>query len=143
MRPENGHRSVDTAVEQEWYKKFNRIDGDQDLRPGVYRLVALDQPRASAPALIHRVCGDDATGTLYVGASDCLRNRISSLVATNRQDQYRHSPHKPLAPQLSALFPTNRLAFSWEFSEDPWGREIELLEAYLSEFGELPPHNRR
>src|SRR5216683_3721801 len=96
---------MDSAMEEEWWRQFDLPSGERDLRPGVYRLIGLDDTVDSTPAVIHRACGDDATGTLYIGASSCLRDRIASWVMTNRPDIFRSAPSKPFAARLAVFFP--------------------------------------
>ena len=123
------------AIEQKWWE---RLEGG---RRGVYRLVALSNATSLTPAPLNRVCGTDETGTLYIGGSDKpLKDRLGALVTTIRAD-YKGEPHRPLSKPLSARFPANLLAMSWEYNDDPWWREARLLMAYEQEFGERPPNN--
>jgi hypothetical protein len=124
---------ISEAIESQWWKEL------EPNRPGVYRLVALDANGNPMP--LNRVCGTDETGTLYIGASNRpLLNRLGSLVKTNRAD-YASRPHRQLSIPLGNLFPEDRLAITWEYTEVPWQRESELLMAYEAQFGELPPNN--
>jgi hypothetical protein len=68
--------------------------------------------------------------------------RLSSLIKEHHPD-FKSNPHKALSAPMSARFPVERLAFTWEFAGDPWKRETELFDAYVAEFGELPPNNHR
>jgi hypothetical protein len=129
--------------DDEWWRRF-RLEqpNEYDLRPGVYRLIALNDTNTITPENISRVCGSDPTGTLYIGAASILMYRVSDLVKEHHPS-FKSGPHKPLSARLAARFPITNLAISWEFSDDPWTHERTLLEAYLAEFGELPPHNDR
>lgn len=140
-----GHLSAGSApqLRMNGWETTRLESGAWDQRAGVYRLIGLEDTTGLSPAVIQRVCGNDVTGTLYIGAAEVLRNRIGSLVQTLRPDIFRSAPHKSLTAKLAARFPTDSLAISWEFSDRPWDRENELLQAYVAEFGELPPHNRR
>jgi hypothetical protein len=123
------------AVEKSWWESLAR-------RAGVYRLVALRDDTTFVPMPLNRVCGVDDTGTIYIGQTDKqLIERLGALVKTHRKD-YRSSPHRRLSSTLAASFPSERLAFTWEYTSPPaWKREAELLSAYEHEFGELPPNN--
>jgi hypothetical protein len=90
---------------------------------------------------LNRVCGVDETGTLYIGRSqESLLNRLASLIATHHHG-FTAAPHRKLCKGLAALFPDDKLAFSWEATDDPKLRESKLLWAYEDVFGELPPIN--
>ena len=123
------------AIEKRWWEQV------QQGRTGVYRLIALADSSDFTPALLCRVCGTDETGTLYVGASkQSLANRLGSLVMTHRPE-YTSKTRAPLSRKLDERFPPGKLAMSWEFTDEPWQREAELLSAYEEAFGELPPRN--
>jgi hypothetical protein len=126
-------------VGDEWWRGF-QIGDVWDEAAGVYRLVGLQEK--DAPIIIDRIGGRDDTGTLYIGAASCLMYRISALVKEHHPS-FKAGAHKALSEKLKALFPPERLAISWEFADDAWARERELLATYLAEFGELPPHNDR
>jgi hypothetical protein len=66
--------------------------------PGVYRLVALDPNDVSAPSLLGRVCGNDPSGTLYIGCATWLRRRLGQL-----------GPHEHASPTRTV---TQRRAYS-------------------------------
>lgn len=123
---------IGEAIKKEYWKTL-------DKKPGVYRLIAIDE--YGKPARLPRVCGTDESGTLYIGASSHpLLNRLGSLVMTHSA-AYRSKPHRKLSTKLSQCFPESRLAMTWEYSEEPLDREAELLKAYEAQFGELPPNN--
>lgn len=46
---------------------------------GVYRLIGLAINEAVSPATIGRACGDDSTGTLYLGESGWLNERLNQM----------------------------------------------------------------
>lgn len=113
--------------------------------PGVYRLVAVDP--GGNPVAIRRVCGDDASGTLYMGQGGSVFGRIGLLRRTLRPD-YKPGDHPAgirylrigrLKTRLDLPF----LATSCALSEPPDQAEGRLIESYVAEFGELPPLNRR
>jgi hypothetical protein len=122
------------AMELKWYDQIDRE------KMGVYRLIALE-PDGKTHAKLPRICKVDATGTLSIGGSESLRNRMGALVKTHRVD-YLSKPHRSLCARLAKDFPYDRLAFAWEYSESPWERERKLHELYEDEFGELPPMDR-
>lgn len=123
------------AIEIRWWEQV------PENRKGVYRLIALNEASNFMPAPLSRVCGTDETGTLYIGASkQSLANRLASLVMTHRSD-YKVKPRAPLSKLLRERFPADKLAMSWEYTEEPWQREADLLMAYEEAFGELPPRN--
>jgi hypothetical protein len=124
---------ISEAIENRWWDKL------ESKKTGVYRLIALGENGEPIP--LNRVCGTDATGTLYIGATDRpLLNRLGSLVKTHRTD-YVGKPHRELPVTLSEYFPDGRLGMTWEYTNFPWQREAELLTAYEAKFGELPPNN--
>lgn len=119
-----------------------------DLKPGagVYRLVALDG--SDGRVRIPRVCGEDRSGTLYIGAANSLEGRVCGLRATLRPQDYKSSSHQAgllllRGTRMHSAFPTEILATIWALAEDPRGTERELIAAYVREFGEGPPLNRQ
>jgi hypothetical protein len=133
---------LNEAVKQEWWRSFWHTP-EAYRGGGVYRLIGLANAIDLAPALIRRVCGDDPEGTLYIGHSVKLGNRLDNLIKTHQPNLRRTNPHKPLLDRLADRFPAELLAVSWEQSNTPWGRERELITAYCAEFGERPPHNQQ
>jgi hypothetical protein len=120
---------------------------------GVYRLIGLDG--AGKPAILDRICGNDRTGTLYIGYEGknfMIRSRLSKLVRSLREPRsytyneehnagYRLRRH----PMLSQRFPKDRLAITWCYtdSEFCYLAEQSLLDAYFTSFGDTPPLNRK
>jgi hypothetical protein len=131
---------IGVASKDKYWEQFERQKNDAK---GVYRLISLQGLDNFAPEPLHRVCGIDETGTLYIGAAErSLFNRVSSLVITHRMD-YKSTPHKPLSPRLAERFGEMMLAISWEYTETPFEREQQLLVNYEALFGELPPANNQ
>jgi hypothetical protein len=126
---------ITEAIEVEWWKQI------RSESMGVYRLIALRKVDSLVPAELPRVCQVDETGTLSIGATESLMNRLGSLVKTQRVD-YRSKPHRALCERLAKDYPPEKLAFLWEVSKYPWVREQELHDRYEAEFGELPPMDR-
>jgi hypothetical protein len=96
---------------------------------------------------ISRVCGDDGTGTLYIGGAGSLEGRVNELRKTLRPQDWTgyHGAGKLLLGTLalSEKFPTDNLATEWALSDSPWDAEQRLLTAYTIQFGEGPPLNRQ
>jgi len=127
---------ISTAIEEKWWERCER------KRPGVYRLFALRDGNTFEPMPLSRACGADDTGTIYVGASENVFNRLGALVKEHRGD-YRGKPHRPLADPLAEKFTPERLAFYWRFDDQPWQLEKAIVTAYEGVFGEPPPNNRQ
>lgn len=115
-------------------------------RPGVYRLFALEEDdNLSKPATLTRVCGDDKTGTLYIGEARDLSARINQMRRSARErpggershgaiTMLRQIPrlHRPRTKLGVALMFTRRLTRAIE---------RDLLYSYINSFGEMPPLN--
>jgi hypothetical protein len=113
---------------------------------GIYRLIGLDEGK---PASLHRICGTDETGTLYIGVGGKnLRSRLSKLVRSlraGRNEEHHAGARLRQHAQLSQRFPTNELALTWCYSancHEAEKAENSLRAVYLASFGELPPLNR-
>jgi hypothetical protein len=116
---------------------------------GVYRLIALaSEGDLTKSATLNRVCGQDTTGTLYIGEAQSLSNRLNQL----RRSAHVHSLRRErshgainMLRQIPILnYPSNRLAVALLFTA-PQTRMIEehLIYAYINSFGEMPPLNYR
>lgn len=119
-------------------------------RPGVYRVVGLDE--SGKPAVLDRLCAKDETGTLYIGAEGKTfadRSRLTKLVRSLRErGRVYNSEHLAghrlrTHPHLSARFPPNRVALSWCYCDTSKSAERALFEVYFSSFGDTPPLNFR
>jgi len=113
---------------------------------GVYRLIALtSEGDLNKPATLSRLCGPDASGTLYIGKSDNLGRRLNELLrsATGRS-QYSHASIGRWK-QISRLsFPSHKLGIALMFTgRDTSGVEKDLIKAYINSFGDAPPLNYR
>lgn len=114
---------------------------------GVYRLIALaSEGDLTKPAVLNRVCGQDTTGTLYIGEATSLSNRLNQL----RRSARSHRPERShgavsMLRQIPILdFPLNKLGVALLFT----GRhttcvERDLIHAYMNSFGDSPPLNYR
>jgi hypothetical protein len=114
---------------------------------GVYRLVALaSESDPMKPAVLNRVCGQDSTGTLYIGRSGRLNDRLN-LLRLSLQKRVRFTRHGAIdmlnrVPLMKLTFPPNRLAIAL-LSTGRSTRIVEssLIEAYMNSFGDTPPLN--
>jgi hypothetical protein len=110
--------------------------------PGVYRLIALDASKSGiVPASLDRVCGSDPTGTLYIGAAGSLQGRLGDLVKTNDPTKFKGGGHRRLTMKLAECFSPQWRALVWEYADEPFEREGQLLRDYEGQFGERPPVN--
>jgi hypothetical protein len=114
---------------------------------GVYRLIGLAaEGDLKRPATLNRVCGQDTTGTLYIGESGSLNTRLNQLRRTLKSREASHNAISMLRsiPLLKLKFSPNKLAIALLFT----GRntrfvESNLIEAYMNSFGDTPPLNYR
>ena len=107
-------------------------------RPGVYRLIGLEvEGDLTRPATLNRVCGRDPTGTLYIGKAGRLHQRLNQL----RRQRFRHQVMEALASgPLLEMFPDGKLAVAVYFTGcNPRIVESDLILAYVSSFGDVPP----
>src|SRR5437899_7209935 len=80
---------------------------------GVYRLIGLaDDHAISKPATITRLHGQDTTGTLYIGQSSSLHQRLNRLRRSLSKGALTHSAGVTLQDCLILRdrFPSQRLA---------------------------------
>jgi hypothetical protein len=113
---------------------------------GVYRLIGLAaDDDVTKPATLNRVCGQDTTGTLYIGHAGRLNERLNQL---RRSLLSRHeNSHGAIGAllsvtELASRFPPNRLAISLLYTGiRPRFVEGTLIGAYRNAFGDTPPLN--
>lgn len=112
---------------------------------GVYRLVALEVDDApTRPATIRRVCGEDRSGTLYIGEGGWLNQRLNQLRRSLRsEDTHGASRMWRDSAVLKSKFPLNKLRVAVLFTPVGMSGHIEqdLIRAYLNSFGDTPPLN--
>jgi hypothetical protein len=113
---------------------------------GVYRLVGLEADGAfSKPAAISRLGGQDRSGTLYIGESGMLNERLNQLRAALLRGGDTHGAGRMWRDStlLVSRFPTSRLAIAMLATDPRFGEWIEkdLIRAYLNSFGDSPPLN--
>jgi hypothetical protein len=114
---------------------------------GVYRLIALaSEGDPTKPAVLNRVCGQDLTGTLYIGEAKSLSNRLNQL----RRSARSHRPESShgaigMLRQIPILdFPLNKLGVALLFTiQHTEMVERHLIHAYMNSFGDTPPLNYR
>lgn len=116
-------------------------------RCGVYRLIALeDAGDISKPATLRRLCGEDASGTLYIGEAGDLSLRLNQArrSARPRRSEGSHSAIGMLKQLKHLDYFRGQLGVALMFT----GRhtraiERDLLHAYINSFGDTPPLNYR
>lgn len=140
-----------------WKEEFGLLAWEGELRlscpwpptcrpqSGVYRLIALSS--SGSPIAIPRACGDDYSGTLYIGQAGSLEGRVNELRKTldPRWKSGSHGAGKLFlgTPALVEKYPTDKLATKWALCDSPWETEQRLLTTYAIQFGEGPPLNRQ
>jgi hypothetical protein len=112
---------------------------------GVYRLVALaSDNQLESPAVLSRICGQDTTGTLYIGDAGDLGNRLNQLRRSLRGGERSHHAATILRDTPLLEFPSIRLAVSALFTGKSTGLvEKHMVMAYINSFGDTPPLNYR
>jgi hypothetical protein len=112
-------------------------------RSGVYRLVAVGDIKSMLPMTINRVCGQDQTGTLYIGVAHngTVRLRLQQLVRSLHETRRFRYPKEHGAgimigrsPQLKQMFPRECLAVDWAYPKHPKIWESNLLWHYFKCF---------
>jgi hypothetical protein len=104
---------------------------------GVCRLIGLASAGdLTTPAVLNRACGQDTSGTLYIGKADELHARAN---------QIRLGSHQAirLLNQIPLLnYPSTKRAIALLFTiRYPRSVENDLLRAYMNSFGDTPPLN--
>lgn len=110
---------------------------------GVYRIVALAVDRdLTKPATLNRICGEDKSGTLYIGRSTSLHARLNQFQRTLLSKESSHGAAQILKRGGVLHFPPTRLAIALLFTpECIKGVERDLIDAYMNSFGDTPPLN--
>lgn len=116
-------------------------------RRGVYRLIALKVANdLKSVATLNRVCGEDPTGTLYIGEATNLATRVNQMrrTARGRRNECSHSAMLMLKRIQRLDYPPEKLGVAMMFTgRSTRGVEKDLLRAYINSFGEMPPLNYR
>jgi hypothetical protein len=120
-----------------------------DLRSNWEADVATDYPPERMPpwdaACFNRACGQDTTGTLYIGRGRPLSSRLNALRRSLRRGSPNHGASETLRyyARLNQNFPPNKLAIAVLRCFKCEHAEGDLLDAYINSFGEIPPLNQR
>jgi hypothetical protein len=135
--------------ELNWH--FHRVDGGYFRTKthgfcGVYRLIALaSEGNSTRPVTLNRVCGQDTTGTLYIGEAGKLSQRLNQLRrSAGRRREGSHGAISMLR-QIGRLdYPPEKLGIALLFTgRAARGVERDLIRAYMNSFGDAPPLNYR
>ena len=104
---------------------------------GVYRLIGLaSEGDLTRPATLSRLCGQDTTGTLYIGYASSLNKRLNQL------RQGSHNAVRMLRSVPLLKFPSKSLAIAFLFTGlAARAVERDLIRAYMNSFGDTPPLN--
>lgn len=115
---------------------------------GVYRLISLTaegDPRK--PKALSRLCGQDETGTLYIGKAGSLSSRINQARRTARigSTERSHGAVEMLKQIPSIRFSEMKLGVALLFTGVKVRHIVErnLISAYINTFGDAPPLNYR
>jgi hypothetical protein len=113
---------------------------------GVYRLIALaTEGDVSKPATLNRVCGQDESGTLYIGESMDMGRRLNEFRRSTEHRRERSHGTASMLRQITGLnYPVAKLGVALLFT-GARTKDIEhdLLWAYMNTFGDTPPLNYR
>ncbi len=113
---------------------------------GVYRLVALaSESELNPPATLNRVCGQDRSGTLYIGCTIRLSDRLNQLRRSLLSRYERSHSAITMLRSIPILdFAPNKLAIALLYTgKRPSFVESYLIKAYMNTFGDTPPLNYR
>lgn len=115
---------------------------------GVYRLIALaSESDLTRPAILNRICGQDTTGTLYIGEAGSLSIRLNRLRRSARLGSLRREESHGAINMLRKIpvlnYPPNKLAVALCFVGTQTRKLVEehLIYAYINSLGEMPPLN--
>lgn len=130
------------------YLKFSEKNFYDQIPPivkGIYKVYSLDDNGVPKP--ICRLLGTDQAGVLYIGCCPdrSLHERLADAIKAF-SPAYKSKPHSGgrkyrSMPKVMDKFPFSSLAITFEITEEPRKRELELLEEYCQLFGEEPPLN--
>jgi hypothetical protein len=144
------------SLELEWNRPHELRSLNKQRLPGNYGNEWRGVYRVFAPdTVIRRCCGDDPTGTLYIGRAgsdrgwSILRTRIGAIA------QRGHHIFENANDVIKRKFPWDSLAVQWAYTngkqfnykgepipEAPMA-ESWLLACYRDSYGELPPWNEK
>jgi len=153
------YREYYVTIELDWNTPHSLplLRNNYDLLPstftrhwsGVYRIFSPDTK-------IDRCCGQDPTGTLYIGQAgsrggwSILRTRIMAIVKGDHHATNKRSVNSV----VREMFPWGSLAVEWAYTGERTNYKGEtvaeailaegfLLSCYKQSYGELPPWNAR
>jgi hypothetical protein len=110
---------------------------------GVYRLISLEfEDNLTKPAILNRICGQDTTGTLYIGCATSLSYRLNQLRRSLLSNEDSHSAVRMLNRIPLLDLPRKRLAVALRSTARyPEFVEKCLIEAYINSYGDPPTLN--
>ncbi|WP_256807140.1 hypothetical protein [Bradyrhizobium sp. Bra64] len=113
---------------------------------GVYLLIGLDaDDDLSKPSTFNRICGQDRTGTLYIGEASDLARRLNQLRRSAAlRTERSHRAIQSLQSIWRLNYPIARLAVAFiRTGNNTRWIERDLILAYINTFGDTPPLNYR
>jgi len=110
---------------------------------GVYRIFALAVERdPRKPSVLNRLRGQDSSGTLYIGRSASLQERLNKFQRTLFSGESSHGAASMLKRVDVFGIPSTKLGIALMFTPECIARvERDLLDAYIYSFGDTPPLN--
>ena len=108
---------------------------------GVYQVRATLKNRN--PILIHRACGVDTEGILYIGRGN-LCSRVGLLMNICAEDPKHHHHFTGNFVdylRLDRIADREFLEIRWVETDQPKQIEADLVDDYVKKFGDLPPGN--
>lgn len=124
-----------------FWKKINK---DFGTTGGVYELYCMMPKHRIVP--VQRLLKTDVEGTLYIGKAASFLDRVIELkksispkyVSSGHECGFRYKESKAIQER----FPYEHLYMELHGTTDERVLELDMLNSYLKEFGELPPLNR-
>lgn len=121
-----------------WHKIFE----DFETKGGAYKLICRENNNVKP---IGRLLGTDTAGVLYIGKANNYTKRIVGLKKTI-DTKYASEPHicgrrYCRNSKIRENFDYPNLYVQLYSHEEPILKEMELLNEYFEQFGEVPPLN--
>jgi hypothetical protein len=109
-------------------------------KSGVYQVRATLMSRKPVP--IHRACGVDYDGILYIGQG-ILEDRVGLLMNIHQDNAKFHHDFTRKFNEIGFERICDRefLEIRWLECDEPLKEERRLLEEYKKQFGDIPPGN--
>lgn len=116
------------------------VNPAQGCGVGVYQVRAT--LKSGRPVHIHRACGVDDQGILYIGQGD-LETRVGYLLNVHKDNPKCHHDFtsKFVKYGFDRICDREFLEFRWGQCDKPTIEERHLIEEYKKRFGDLPPGN--